>query len=117
MTFDGLAKSRHPVEKRGPGVRKILRTLDSGFRRNDGKKAFSTFCETITFNFLIFHVFSVILNLATWGPGETFAKGSRKNKFAELAPGFGSDLVAPIEQNHRNSSTISRILRLRRGQR
>ena len=33
-------------------------------------------------------------------------KGLRKNNFAELAPRFGSDLAAPIEQNHRNSSTI-----------
>ncbi len=34
------------------------------------------------------------------------AKGSHKNNFAELAPEFGSDLAVPIEQNHRNSSTI-----------
>jgi len=44
-------------------------------------------------------------------------KGLRKNNFAELAPRFRSDLAVPIEQNHRNSSTISRILRLRRGRR
>jgi hypothetical protein len=44
---DDLVKSRHPVEKRGPGICERLRTLDSGFRRNDGKNAFSTFCETI----------------------------------------------------------------------
>jgi len=31
------------------------------------------------------------------------SKGSRKNKFAELALRFGSDLVDPIEQNRRNS--------------
>jgi hypothetical protein len=31
------------------------------------------------------------------------AKGSRKNKFAELAVRFGSDLADPIEQNWRNS--------------
>jgi hypothetical protein len=43
IEIDGLVKSRHPVEKRGPGVFKCLRTLDSGFRRNDGKNAFSTF--------------------------------------------------------------------------
>ena len=30
-------------------------------------------------------------------------KGSRKNKFAELALRFGSDLPDPIEQNRRNS--------------
>jgi len=45
------------------------------------------------------------------------AKGLRKNNFTELAPKFRSDLAAPIEQIHRNSSTISRILRLRRRQR
>ena len=43
-------------------------------------------------------------------PGEHWyeygSKGLRKNNFAELAPRFGSDLAAPIEQNHRNSSTI-----------
>ena len=30
-------------------------------------------------------------------------KGSRKNKFAELALRFGSDLADPIEQTRRNS--------------
>ncbi|MBN1662518.1 MAG: hypothetical protein JW943_02845, partial [Deltaproteobacteria bacterium] len=39
------------------------------------------------------------------------------NNFAELAPKFRSDLAAPIEQIHRNSITISRILRLRHRQR
>jgi len=41
----------------------------------------------------------------------------RKNNFAELAPKFRSELAAPIEQIHRNSRPISRILRLRRRQR
>jgi hypothetical protein len=45
------------------------------------------------------------------------AKGLRKNHFTELAPRFWSDLAAPIEQIHRDSSTISRILRLRCRQR
>jgi hypothetical protein len=50
--------------------------------------------------------------------GQKFVtKGLRKNNFTELAPKFRSDLAAPIEQIHRNSSTISRILRLRRRQR
>jgi len=40
-----------------------------------------------------------------------------KNNFTELAPKFRLDLVAPIEQKHRNSITVSRILRLRRRQR
>jgi hypothetical protein len=44
---DDFVKRRHPVEKRGPGICKRLRTLDSGFRRNDRKNAFTTFCETI----------------------------------------------------------------------
>jgi hypothetical protein len=30
-------------------------------------------------------------------------KGSRKNKFTELALRFGSDLADPIEKNRRNS--------------
>jgi hypothetical protein len=45
------------------------------------------------------------------------AQGPRRNNFAELAPRSGLDLVDPIERNRSNSSTISRILRLRIGQR
>jgi len=43
----------------------------------------------------------------------------RKNNFTELAPKFRLDLVAPIEQTHRNPDSIgiSRILRLSRRQR
>ena len=44
-------------------------------------------------------------------------KGSLKNNLADLAPGFRSDLAVSIEQNHRNNSIISRILRLRNGRR
>jgi len=44
---ENFAKSRHSVEKRGPEVFKYMIILDSGFRRNDGKDAFSAFCETI----------------------------------------------------------------------
>jgi hypothetical protein len=47
VKIDDFVKSRHPVEKRGPGVCNFLGTLDSGFRRNDEKNAFSTFYETI----------------------------------------------------------------------
>ena len=43
-------------------------------------------------------------------------KGLRTNNFTELAPRFRLDVGAPIEQNHRNSSTISRILRLKSNQ-
>jgi hypothetical protein len=45
--------------------------------------------------------------------------GLRKNIFTELAPKFRLDLVAPIEQIHRNPDPIgiSRILCLRRRQR
>ena len=63
-TYDELGKSpptRHPGEPRikpapaggkpgsgaGAGVHNYLSLLDSGFRRNDGGKHFSTFCETI----------------------------------------------------------------------
>ena len=45
--LDALVKSRHPGESRGPGQYKFLKTLDSGFRRNDGKGSFSTFYESI----------------------------------------------------------------------
>ena len=53
--MDELAKSpptRHPGEPRiksgaGAGVHNYLSLLDSGFRRNDGKEHFSTFCKTI----------------------------------------------------------------------
>ncbi len=35
------------------------------------------------------------------------SKGSRKNKFAELALRFSSDLADPIEQNRRTRSVMS----------
>ncbi len=44
-------------------------------------------------------------------------KGSRKNNFTELAPRFRLALFDPKSQNHSNSRTLSRILRLRIGQR
>jgi hypothetical protein len=47
----------------------------------------------------------------------SFTKGSLKNNLAEFAYRFGSDLAIPIERNHRNNRIISRILRLRNGQR
>ncbi len=45
------------------------------------------------------------------------SKGSLKNNLAEFAYIFGSDLAIPIERNQRNNLIISRILRLRNGQR
>ena len=45
------------------------------------------------------------------------AKGSRKNNFTELAHRFRLALFDPKSQNHSNSRTLSRILRLRIGQR
>ena len=54
LNVDDLVKSRHPVEKRGPGVCKCLKTLGPGFRRNDGKHAFWPFYETINVSFRIF---------------------------------------------------------------
>jgi len=47
----------------------------------------------------------------------TSAKGSAKNNLAELAPRFMLGFFDPIEQNHRNSSIISRILGVRSGER
>ncbi len=55
--YDELAKSpptRHPGE---PGVHNYWSLLDSGFRRNDGKEHFSTFCETII---IVFPKFLII---------------------------------------------------------
>ncbi len=55
VKIDGLVKSRHPVEKRGPGFLKLLG--NTGFRlqfiphvmrgRNDGKSALLTFFKFI----------------------------------------------------------------------
>ena len=47
VKLDNLVKSRHPVEKRGPAFCNSMKTLDSGFRRNDEKRAFGTFYESI----------------------------------------------------------------------
>ncbi len=40
-------KVPHPVTPAKAGVHNYFNLLDSGFRRNDGKEHFSTFCETI----------------------------------------------------------------------
>ncbi len=48
-------------------------------------------------------LFFVAINVPTIKMPVCFTKGSRKNKFAELALRFGSDLADPIEQNRRNS--------------
>jgi len=55
--IDGFAKSqsRHPGEPRirsgaGAGVQNSLVFLDSGFRRNNRKGRFPTFCEFIRIN-------------------------------------------------------------------
>ena len=40
-------KVPQPVTPAKAGVHNYLSLLDSGFRRNDGKEHFSTFCETI----------------------------------------------------------------------
>jgi hypothetical protein len=50
--LDELVKSRHPVEKRGPAFCNSMKTLDSGFRRNDEKRAFGTFYESINLSSL-----------------------------------------------------------------
>ena len=46
---------------------------------------------------------------------EKTAKGSRKNNLTELAHIFRLALFDPKSQNHSNSRTLSRILRLRIG--
>ena len=40
-------KVPQPVTPAEAGVHNYLSLLDFGFRRNDGKEHFSTFCETI----------------------------------------------------------------------
>jgi len=45
--FDAFVKVVTPLKNGVQRFHKCLRTLDSGFRRNDGKRAFSTFYETI----------------------------------------------------------------------
>ena len=55
LNNDGFVKSRHSGEPRigsgagsgGQGVYKILKILDSGFRRNDEFYGIATFYETI----------------------------------------------------------------------
>jgi len=44
---DGFLKVVTPLKNGVHGFHKCLRTLDPGFFRNDRKKAFSTFYETI----------------------------------------------------------------------
>jgi len=40
FNMDAFVKTRHSVEKPGQGFHKCLWRLDSGLRRNDGKRAF-----------------------------------------------------------------------------
>jgi len=51
LNLDGLVKSRHPGESGVQVSHKCLKTLDSGFRRNDGKWYFSTFYEGINLDY------------------------------------------------------------------
>jgi len=47
-TVDAILKSYHPGKAGVQGIRNELKRLDSGFRRNDRKARFPTFCETIS---------------------------------------------------------------------
>jgi apolipoprotein N-acyltransferase len=47
MKKDEFAKNRHPGESRGPGNYNQLKTLDSGFRRNDESGLPATFFEVV----------------------------------------------------------------------
>ena len=47
MNFDGLVKSRHPGENRGPDIFNYLIILDSCFRRNDENGLSATIYESI----------------------------------------------------------------------
>jgi hypothetical protein len=44
------------VRDDGSGIQNILKSLDSGLRRNDALKEFQTFYETLKFNLLIWKV-------------------------------------------------------------
>jgi hypothetical protein len=47
VRVDGLVKSRHTGGNRCPVFGKTLKSLDSGFHRNDDSWAFSTFYEAV----------------------------------------------------------------------
>jgi hypothetical protein len=47
MKIDTLVKSRHTGENRCPVFCNMLKSLDSGFHRNDDSWAFLTFDESI----------------------------------------------------------------------
>jgi hypothetical protein len=51
--FDGFVRSRHSGENRSPNFLYAFETLDSGFRRNEGKTNYQTFYEIIKFAFFI----------------------------------------------------------------
>jgi hypothetical protein len=59
MDSDGFVKSRHPGESRGPGHYNQLKTLDSGFRRNDESGLPATFYEFI--NSLLFEISLIVM--------------------------------------------------------
>jgi len=56
----------------------------------------------VIFGFLLFWFKCYLLTKVETHKNITI-KGSLKNKFAELAFRFGSDMVAEIERSHRNS--------------
>jgi hypothetical protein len=45
--MDGFVTSCHPGENRGPERLQAFKMMDSGLRRNDGKRAFGTSYEGI----------------------------------------------------------------------
>jgi hypothetical protein len=49
LKYDGFVKSVTPLKNGVQEFPRSLETLDSGFRRNDGKEAFSTFYERIKY--------------------------------------------------------------------
>ncbi len=51
FVFDNLGRSRHPGESRGPGDYNLIKTLDSGFRRNDAIRVSATFYDSVIFKF------------------------------------------------------------------
>jgi len=70
-----------PVKTGDQGIHKLLKILDSGFRRNDEKRHFRTFYE-----FNILHPFSFLKKWCSrliWGPG---ARTERAGSIGWVAP-------------------------------
>ncbi len=67
IKIDGLVKSPNLSWRTWSGIQNILKSLDSGLRRNDALKEFQTFYETIKVDFIKFtDDISVFLDKLFW---------------------------------------------------